>query len=255
MNIRPKNKQELESMRAGGAILNQVLRATFEYVEPGKSLKEIDGFIAGLIKKLGAKAAFLGYHDFPASSCLSVNSAVVHGIPNEYVLKGGDILGVDVGVKYEGYFTDAAFTMPIGNVTPQAKQLLAVTQEALRAGIEQATAGNRVSDIGAGVEDYVLSQGKFGIIRDLAGHGVGQKLQELPEVLNVKNRNTTPLINGMTLAIEPMICTGRHSVRLDDDNWTVLTQDNSLAAQFETTIIVHDNDPEILVPFPLSMRI
>lgn len=255
MTIRPKNPSELDAMREGGAILNEVLELTYHFVHEGQTLKQIDTFIAEQIKKRNAKAAFLGYHDFPASSCLSVNSAVVHGIPDDYVIKNGDILGVDVGVKYQNYFTDAAFTMPVGTVSTQARKLLAVTQEALREALDQAIAGNTVAQIGSGVEDYVKSQGKFGIIRDLAGHGVGEKLQEPPEVLNVKNRNSTPLINRMTLAIEPMISLGTHEVVLDQDKWTVLTRDGSLAAQFETTVVIRDNDPEILVPFPLKVRV
>lgn len=251
MTVRPKNHRECDTMRQGGQILNRVLQLTQKFVQPGKTLKEIDAYIHDEIIKNRATPAFLGYHGFPASSCLSVNSAVVHGIPNDYSLSEGDILGIDVGVKYKGYYTDAAFTMPIGKISKSARQLLHVTQQALHIGLEQAIAGNEVSAIGTAIESYVRSQGSYGIIRDLAGHGVGQKLQELPEVLNYRNRNATPLVSGMTLAIEPMISTGSFEVVIEQDGWTVTTKDDSLAAQFETTCIIQDERPEILVPFPL----
>lgn len=255
MHIRPKTSEEIEIMRQGGAILNDILKATYTYVKPGQTLREIDKFIHHLIIQAGAKPSFFGYHGFPASACLSVNSAVVHGIPNDYVLKDGDLLGVDVGVLFEGYHTDSAFTMPIGSVTPEAAKLLAVTQESLKVALEAAVAGNMVQDIGIAIENYVKSQGKYGIIRDLSGHGIGQKLQEAPEILNFKTKNTTPLINGMTLAIEPMISLGTHQVEIDSDNWTVRTKDNSATAHFESTIVIHENDPIVLVPFALHMQL
>lgn len=255
MTIPQKNNTELESMRQSGRILDAVHRAAYDFAQAGRSLHDIDTFIHAKILEHGGTPSFLHYRGFPASSCLSVNDAVVHGIPTDYVLEEGDILGIDIGVCYDGYHTDAAITKAIGRVPTETMKLLSVTQEALRAGIEAAKAGNTVADIGEAVQGYVESQGKYGIVRELAGHGVGRKLQESPEILNVRNSNNTVLVNGMTLAIEPMITTGHWRVEIAEDRWTVLTQDMSLAAQFETTVVIRDNDPEILVPFPLDVRL
>ncbi len=252
MTIRPKSPQEQDNMREGGKRLNEILEQMFEFIQVGQSLIEIDQAIANKIKTLGGEPSFLGFHDYPASSCLSVNQAVVHGIPTHYRLQAGDVLGIDIGFKYENYHTDAAFTVLLGQGAPEKEKLLAVTQESLKIGLEAAVAGNQVKDIGSSIETYVSSQGKYGIIRDLAGHGVGAGLQEIPEILNYHNRNTAELINGMTIAIEPMISLGDWHVELEDDSWTVVTRDSSPAAHFETTLIIRDNDPEVLVPFPLS---
>lgn len=255
MTVPPKNPEELVLMRRSGAILNDVHKAAYDFAVAGVSLKAIDQYIHQQITKAGGAPSFLHYRGYPASSCLSVNDAVVHGIPTDYVLEEGDILGIDIGVNYEGYHTDAAITKPIGKVPNEVKTFLSVTQEALRRGVEAAIAGNCVSDIGSAVHNYVQSAGKYGIVRELAGHGVGRKLQELPEIMNIRNDNTTPLVNDMTLAIEPMLTTGHWQVEIASDKWTVLTKDMSLAAQFETTIIVHGNDPEVLVPFPLDVQL
>lgn len=255
MTIPPKTNQELDAMREGGKRLNEILEKVDSFAVAGKTLKEIDTFIHTNILALDGKPSFLGYQNYPAASCLSVNDAVVHGVPTEYELKDTDILGIDVGFYFEGMHTDAAFTKLLGSGTPAQNKLLQTTQEALRSALESAIAGNRVGDIGKTIEEYVQSQGAFGIIRDLAGHGVGRKLQEPPEVLNYRNRSEILLINGMTLAIEPMISMGGWHVYIDsEDNWTVRTDDGSLAAQFETTIIIQDNDPEILVHHPLTRK-
>lgn len=255
MKIRPKTPAELDTMRAGAKILNQTLKMAYKAVEPGQTLLQIDQLIAKMITRAGATPAFLGYQGFPAASCLSVNSAIVHQIPSDYILKVGDILGIDIGIKFEGYYTDAALTMPVGNIEPKVKKLLAVTQTALKVAIESAIDGNQIKDIGMAIEKFVKSQGSFGIVRELAGHGIGQNLQELPEILNYSNRNNTPITDGMTLAIEPMICLGDATVVLDDDGWTVRAKNGSMAAQFETTIVISRNDPEILITFPLELAI
>ncbi|HEY1074102.1 MAG TPA: type I methionyl aminopeptidase [Patescibacteria group bacterium] len=252
MTIRPKTSEELDIMRESGKRLNAVLKAVNDFITVGKSLQEIDAYAYDLIIKSGAKPSFLGYLDYPASTCLSVNDAVVHGIPDDYILKEGDLIGVDIGVCYEGYHTDAAFTKGIGAISKEAKKLLQVTQEALGIALEATIAGNTVGDIGSAVEAYVKSQGKYGIVRDLSGHGVGKNLQESPEILNYAAKNPTPLVNGMTLAIEPMINLGDWRVVVDDDDWTVRTRDGMMSAHFETTVIVQDNDPEVLVDFPLD---
>lgn len=254
MNYRPKTEAELNTMRECGKILNAVHEATFTFIRPGKSLKEIDAFIQKEIETRGAKPSFLGYHGFPASSCLSLNDVVVHGIPTDYVLKDSDVLGVDIGVYYDNYHTDSAFTKAFKPVKPDVAELLAVTQGALEEGISAAIAGNTVGDISMAIEAYILSHNDYGIIRDLCGHGIGQKLQDVPEIPNYAHSDNSPLINGMTIAIEPMVSLGTWKVTLDADEWTVRTKDNSIAAHFETTIVIHDNDPEILVPFPLSKQ-
>jgi methionyl aminopeptidase len=252
MTIRPKTPHEVSLMQDGGKILNHVLQDAYAFITAGQSLMAIDAYIYKQILTHHAKPSFLGFKNYPASACLSVNEAVVHGIPNDYILVEGDIIGVDVGIFWEGYHTDAAFTKGIGSLTKDKAALIAVTQASLREGIDAALAGNTVGDIGTSIETYVKSQGKYGIIRDLSGHGVGASLQEAPEVVNYATKDKTPLINNMTLALEPMISLGDWHVTLASDEWTVLTQDKSPAAHFETTIVISDNDPLILIPFPLT---
>lgn len=257
MTLRPKTEHELATMREGGKRLNEVLQYADSLIRPGMTLREIDEKLHTVIKQHGGTPSFLGYLNYPAATCLSLNDAVVHGIPDETVLKTGDVLGIDIGMFYDGYHTDAAFTKPLGKIHHEALQLLAVTQESLRIGIEAASSGNLVSSIGEAIENYIREQSRpYGIIRDLSGHGIGQKLQESPEILNHRNKNTTMLTNGLTIAIEPMITLGGWHVFIDaHDDWTVRTEDGSLAAHFETTIVIHDNDPEVLVSFPLDYRL
>ncbi len=242
-------------MQEGAKRLDAILRLAYDFITCGKNLKEVDAFIHDQILVHEGKPSFLGYHGYPASSCLSLNDVVVHGIPNKYVLKDGDVLGVDIGLLFDGYHTDAAFTKGIGELTDQQTQLLQVTQKALRLGVEAAVAGNTTQDIGRAVADYVTGQGDYGIIRELTGHGVGSNLQEAPEVPNYITPEKVDLVNGMTLAIEPMISLGGWRVTIDHDDWTVRTADRSLAAHFETTIVIQENDPLVLVPFPLSSTI
>lgn len=255
MHLRPKTSSELDRMRQSGEILDYVLREAVSHVRPGVTLSELDRIIHDAIIGREATPSFLGYRGYPASSCLSINDVVVHGIPSSDVIKEGDAVGIDVGVCYEGYHTDAAVTIPCGNVTPGVRRLLQTTQQALRDGIAAAIRGNTVGDIGYAVETSVNEQGTYGIVDALSGHGVGQKLQEPPEVMNIATNDTTPLENNLTLAIEPMITLGGPEVYFDADGWAVRTRDRSVAAQFESTIIVRDNDPEILVPFPLSISV
>ncbi len=254
MRLSPKSPSELEAMRASGKILNTVLAAASRCIAPNLKLTDLDAEIDRLIRQAHARPSFLGYKNYPASSCLSVNSVVVHGIPDDYRLLQGDIVGVDVGVLFDGYHTDAAFTQGVGAITSDATRLLKVTQAALAVALEAAIAGNKVRDIGDTIEAYVRQQGEYGIIRDLSGHGVGQNLWEQPSIPNYVNSMSAELINGLTLAIEPMISLGDWRVAIDPDGWTIRTRDGSLAAQFETTIIIDDNSPEILVDWPLQNR-
>jgi methionyl aminopeptidase len=251
MTIQPKTNQELATMREGGTRLSRILKQTNDFTQVGRTLIEIDAFIADQIKKEDGTASFLGYQGYPASSCLSLNDVVVHGIPNHTKLKQGDILGIDVGFYFDGFHTDAAFTKALGEVNPATKHLLRVTQEALKKGVAAAHAGHMVEAIGMAIEAYVKQQGDYGIIRDLTGHGIGKNLQEAPEIMNYAAPNKTELVNGMTLAIEPMIATGTWQVTIDDDDWTVRTKDRSPCAHFETTIVIVDDQPEVLVQFPL----
>lgn len=255
MTIRPKSESELDIMREAGRKLSQVLRQSDQFISPGTSLNEIDSFIDSLIVKLGAKPSFKGYKGYPASSCLSVNAVVVHGIPTKYVLKEGDCIGIDVGLEWEGYHTDSAFTKPVGQVDSDIQTLIKITQMSLRIGIAASVAGNTVGDIGSAIEQYITTQGHYGIIRDLTGHGIGASLQEMPEIPNYANNDATVLVNGMTLAIEPMVSLGSFKVHSLPDHWSVETIDHSPTAHFESTIVVHDADPEILVDFPLSFPV
>lgn len=255
MRLRPKTPQELDKMRQGGIILDTVLREAVPHVRPGITLKEIDRIIHDAIIRHEATPSFLGYRGYPASSCLSINDVVVHGIPSDYALNSGDVVGIDVGVCYEGYHTDAAVTIPCGRISPEALNVLKATQQALRDGIAASIRGNTVGDIGQAVESSIREQGDYGIVDALSGHGVGQNLQEAPEVMNIATGDPTLLENGITLAIEPMITLGGAEVYFADDGWAVHTRDRSIAAQFESTIVVRDNDPEILVPFPLSISV
>ncbi len=255
MNIMPKTQEEIAIMIEGGKRLNTILKSVDNFVALGQPLTTIETFIKDQIKEQGAESSFLGHHNYPAVSCLSVNDIVVHGIPNTYILKDGDILGVDIGIRYQGFHTDAAFTKKIGTITLAAEKLLIVTQQALQRGIEAAVAGNKVSDIGKAVEMYVNSQGNYGIIRDLQGHGIGKNLWEQPEIPNFFKASPITLTNGMTLAIEPMISLGTWQIIIDDDDWTIRTKDKSQSAHYEVTLVIHDNDPMILTPFPLQYQV
>jgi methionyl aminopeptidase len=238
--------KQIEAMRESGRILAQVLQFAAEQVAVGVATEEIDAAVATETKRLGAEAAFLGHEGFPKSICISVNEAIVHGIPNSYKLKEGDVVGLDFGIRHEGMITDAAITVPVGGVNANARRLLMATEEALYLGIDQAKAGNRVGDISAAVEKH-LRAANLGIIRELAGHGVGQELWEEPSISNYGVAGTGATLKaGMTVAIEPMASIGKPDIRVLDDNWTIVTKDKSLAAQFEHTVLITDGAAEIL---------
>lgn len=255
MTIRQKNQHEIDIMTEGGKRLSTILAQTRAHIKAGQKLEEIDTYIGDIIKQHEAKPSFLGYKGYPANSCLSVNDVIVHGIPGEHILVDGDLLSIDIGINYKGYHTDAAFTIVIGVPSAEQTKLMTVTQRALRVGIDAAVAGNTVSDIGKAIEAYVKEQGEFGIIRDLTGHGIGKNLQEAPEIPNYTTKSKMGLINGMTIAIEPMITLGTWDITIDKDNWTIRSKDRSLAAHFETTIVIQDNDPKVLVNYPLELEV
>lgn len=247
MSMTIKNDAEIAAMRQGGRILAEVLRTVAEAAKPGVTTAALDKIASVLVKKRGGEAAFRDYQGFPASICISINDEVVHGIPDsKRVIADGDLVGLDFGVIFAGMITDAAITVPIGEVGPDANRLLAGTKQALTAGIKAARAGNRVGDISAAIEAR-LRQDSLGVIEELSGHGVGHSLHEEPVVTNFGLAGKGPLLSaGLTLAIEPMATLGSSKVRVMPDGWTFATVDRSLAAQFEHTVLVTDGDAEIL---------
>ena len=241
-----KNGQELEAMRQACKITAAARALAGEMVRPGVSTKAIDKAVHDYIVSQGAKPSFLGYHGYPASACISVNETVVHGIPDGYVLKDGDIVTVDVGAYYKGFHGDCAATFPCGTVSAQAQKLINVTKESFFEGIRFAKSGHRVSDISHAIQTYVESNG-FSVVRAFVGHGVGAQLHEEPEVPNYGSPGRGPrLLPGMTLAIEPMVNVGTYDVRILKDGWTTVTADGKLSAQYENTVLITDGEPEIL---------
>ena len=245
--VQLKTARELSLMRDACRISAMALRAAGEAVRPGVSTKEIDTIVRRFIEKQGATPSFLGYGGFPASACISVNSVVIHGIPNSStVLREGDIVSVDVGAFYRGYHGDNAYTFPCGRISANAQSLLDATRESLYKGIEQAVAGNRIGDIGSAVQRYVESRG-YSVVRNYVGHGVGANLHEDPSVPNYGTAGRgLRLLPGMTIAIEPMVNEGTHYVRVKNDKWTVVTADGRLSAHFEHTIAITPDGPKIM---------
>jgi methionyl aminopeptidase len=243
-----KTEEEIAKMREGGHLLYDILQKLKKLIERGEmNGVEINAFAEREIEKIGAKPAFKGYQGFPAAICFSINDAVVHGIPTETQLNKGDLVKVDCGLIYKGMYTDSALTTVVGGEASEDDQkLMKATQDSLYAGIDAAVVGNKVGDISAAVEDAIKPYG-YGIVRKLAGHGVGRAVHEAPEILNFGQVNTGPLLKpGMTIAIEPMINAGGDDVFFGDDRWTVKTADGSRAAHFEHTIAITKDGPEIL---------
>jgi methionyl aminopeptidase len=242
-----KSERELNLMRKAGGIVAQILEEMVAMAKPGITTGELDRYAESRTKQLKALPAFKGYHGFPASVCISVNDEVVHGIPsNKRVLKEGDIVGLDFGVIYEGWFGDSARTVAIGKISPEAQKLLDTTRESLMRGIEQCREGNRVFDIGHAIQNYVEGFG-YGVVREFVGHGIGRALHEEPQVPNYGPKGKgLQLKAGMVLAIEPMINAGSHEVKVLKDGWTAVTVDHSLSAHFEHTVAITPQGPEIL---------
>ncbi len=244
-----KTPQQLDSMAAAGEILARCLKMLRKSARPGVTTAELDLAAERFIASQGATAAFKGYRGFPGSICASPNSMVVHGIPGPYELKRGDLISLDVGVVYEGWVADAAFTVPIGPVSEPALQLLETTRESLFSGIAQAKAGNHLGDISAAIQARVEQDG-LGVIRSLVGHGIGRQMHEDPQIPNYGEPGKGPLLEeGMTFAIEPMVNIGSPGVRMGDDGWSVYSDDGSLAAHFEFTVAVGRDGPRILTPW------
>ena len=245
--IKIKSENEIQYMRLAGRIVRDTLLKLEELTKPGISTAELDRVAEEYILKSGGKPSFKGYCGFPASICTSINSEVVHGIPSsEVVLKEGDIISVDCGVVLNGYHGDAARTFAVGTISQEAKMLIDVTKESFFKGIEYAKIGNRLTDISSNIQKYVESYG-YSVVRDYVGHGIGREMHEDPQVPNFGKPSKGPkLVNGMVLAIEPMINIGDYAVRVQSNNWTVVTEDGSLSAHYENTVAILVNGPEIL---------
>lgn len=241
-----KNKKEIDLMRAAGKIVSETLNLVEEKVRPGITTAEINRIAEEFITKNGGKPSFKGLYGFPASLCISVNEQVVHGIPGGYVLKDGDIVSVDCGTFLNGFHGDAARTFAVGNISQEAKKLIEVTEQSFFKGIEYARIGNRLTDISHEIQNYIEAAG-FSVVRDFVGHGIGRVVHEEPDVPNFGKPGKGPkLIEGMALAIEPMVNVGSYKIKELNDNWTVVTNDGSLSAHYENTIIILPDGPEIL---------
>lgn len=247
MAVTIKSAREIELMREAGRILAMVHNELEKALKPGMSTLDIDRLGEKLIRSYGCIPSFKNYNGYPASICVSVNDEVVHGIPNKHrIIHEGDIVSLDAGVIYNGYHSDAARTHAVGKASPEAEQLIRVTRECFFEGIRYAKAGNHLNDISAAVQAHAEKFG-YGVVRDLVGHGIGEHLHEDPEVPNfAQKRKGIKLMPGMTLAVEPMINMGRADVVWLDDDWTVVTDDGSLSAHYENTILITDGEPEIL---------
>ena len=246
MPIVIKSAREIELMRVAGRITAGARTIARQGIAAGVTTKELDREIHRYIVKNGATPTFLNYGGFPASACISVNDEVIHGIPGARVIHDGDIVSVDVGAKINGFTGDCAGTYPCGEITPEAQDLIAVTRQSFFEGIKFARVGYRVSDIGHAIQEYVESHG-YSVVRSYVGHGVGAQLHEEPEVPNYGEPGHGPrLVKGMTIAIEPMVNAGTFDVRVLDNEWTVVTADGKMSAQYENTILITDGEPEIL---------
>lgn len=241
-----KNNKEIDLMRSAGKIVAETLLLVEEKVRPGITTAELDRIAEEFITKHGARPSFKGLYGFPASLCISVNEQVVHGIPGGYVLKDGDIISVDCGANINGFHGDAARTFGVGNISEEAERLINVTKESFFKGIEYAKVGNRLTDISHEIQSYVEASG-FSVVRDFVGHGIGRVVHEDPDIPNYGRPGRGPkLVEGMALAIEPMVNVGNYKVKTLSDDWTVVTSDGSLSAHYENTIVILPDGPEIL---------
>lgn len=241
-----KDERAIASMRKAGHILAEILREVSKKAVPGISTGELDSYAESLIKKHGVLPSFKGYHGYPAIFCINVNEEVVHAIPGKRILKEGDIVSIDGGVVVDGYHSDAAVTVPVGNISPKVKHFIETVQKALALGIEQVKPGSHVGDIGYAIQTFIEKNG-YGIVRDFVGHGIGKNLHDPPEIPNFGRKGKGPaLVPGMTICIEPIVVMGERYVDVLEDGWTAVTRDHSLAAQVEHTILVTEMGHEIL---------
>lgn len=247
MAVTIKSEREIELMREAGRLLAKTHVELEKALHAGMTTKEVDRICEEIIRSYGCIPSFLNYNGFPASVCVSINDEVVHGIPSKSrVIHEGDIVSLDTGLIYKGYQSDAARTYGIGEISKEAAKLIEVTKQSFFEGIKYAKAGNHLNDIGTAIQKYCEQFG-FGVVRDLVGHGIGTEMHESPEIPNFDmGRRGIRLRAGMTLAIEPMINLGRYDVAWTDDDWTVVTEDGSLSAHYENTVLITDGEPEIL---------
>lgn len=247
MSVSIKTAREIELMRHAGHLLEQVHDELAKMIRPGISTLDIDRAGEKMIREMGCIPNFLNYNGYPASICVSVNDEVVHGIPNKHrILRDGDIVSLDAGLIYQGYHSDAARTHAVGTISAEAQKLMDVTRQSFFEGIKYAKAGHHLHEISAAIGNYAESFG-YGVVTDLVGHGIGTSLHEDPQIPNFpQKRRGIRLVPGMTLAIEPMITMGRPDVVWLDDDWTVVSEDGSLAAHYENTVLITDGEPELL---------
>ena len=247
MSVTIKSQREIELMRHAGKLLGQTLKQLEEAVRPGMSTWELNQIGEEIIRGYGCIPSFLNYNGYPASICISLNDEVVHGIPRkDFIIQEGDIVSMDAGLIYQGYHADAARTVGVGEITENARKLIEVTRQSFFEGIRQAKQGNHLYDISGAIGDYAESFG-YGVVRDLVGHGIGKNLHEDPQIPNFRQRRRgLKLQAGMTLAIEPMVNEGSPDVCWADDDWTVMTEDCSLSAHYENTVLITDGEQEIL---------
>lgn len=247
--IRLKTREEIEILRENALMVSRTLAHVGRLVEPGITTRELDAVAEKYIRSLGAEPGFLGYEGFPATLCLSVNEVVVHGFPSDYRLREGDILSVDCGTKYRGFYGDSAYTFPVGKVDEETRALLDTTKASLYEGIAKAVAGGRIGDIGNAVQSYCESRG-FSVVREMVGHGLGRNMHESPEVPNYgRQGHGVKLREGMVICIEPMINAGKKEVYLDDNGWGVITTDHKKSAHFELTVAIRKGEPDVLSTF------
>lgn len=247
--IRLKSKEEIAILKENALMVSRTLAEVGKHVEEGITTRELDNIAEKFIRSLGAEPGFLGYEGYPATLCTSVNQVVVHGFPSEYKLREGDIVSVDCGTKYRGFYGDSAYTFPVGKVSAEDRALLDATKASLYKGIEQAVAGARTGDIGYAIQTYCEQRG-FSVVRDLEGHGIGLNMHESPGVPNYGRRgHGVKLKEGMVICIEPMINAGVRDVYLDENKWGVITEDGKKSAHFELTVAVCKGKPEVLSTF------
>lgn len=239
-------EKEIKVLRDGGKILAKIMKEIVKKVKPGITTKYLDKVAEDLILKFGTESSFKGFNNYPAGLCTSVNEEIVHALPSNRILKNGDILSLDLGIRFKGYCTDLAITIPVGKIDKKTKKLIEITKKSLELGIKQAKIGNHLEDIGWAIQNYVEKQG-FNVIRDLVGHGVGKNVHEDPQILNYGQKGEgIELKEGMILALEPMVCMGSYKIEKCEDGFGYRTKDHSLTGHFEHTIAITKRGPMIL---------
>jgi len=249
MAIIIKSRSEIAAMRRAGSVVASILKTLSKEIKAGVTTRHLDDIAVRELTRHGAIPSFKGYRGFPATVCVSINEEIVHGIPGERVIQEGDIVSLDFGAKVDGFHGDAALTVGVGNISPQAKQLLETTRGSLEAGINAARDGACLGDVSAAIQYYVESRG-FSVVREYTGHGIGREMHEEPQIPNFGLPGLGPVLRkGMTVAIEPMVNIGGWQTRVKSDHWTVVTADGNLSAHFEKTIAITDGEAEVLTPW------